>query len=326
MTVVEGNRAPISEFGGEVCVLLPCYNEEAVIASVIAAFREHLPHARIFVFDNNSTDGTSAQAQEAGAIVIHEPLQGKGQVVRRMFADIDAEIYVLCDGDGTYDATAAPRMIAALVDGQLDMVTGTRRADDARRAYRPGHVAGNKLITRTAAMLFQSKIGDMLSGYRVLSRRYVKSFPSVSRGFEIETEMTIHALEMRMKTAEIETAYSERGEGSVSKLSTFRDGFRISLKILTLVKNERPMAFFSALFVMLGVASILLSIPIFVEYAKSGLVPRIPTAVGCVGLMILAFLFLICGVICDVLRVSRRQGLRLRYLALSPPAWPQPCR
>src|SRR5271170_7855813 len=266
-------------------VLIPCYNEEAAIAKVVNDFRQVLPDAAIYVYDNNSGDHTVEAARAAGAIVRTEPLQGKGNVVRRMFADIEADIYVLVDGDSTYDAASAPKMIAALLEGPLDMVNGAR-VTNIEKAYRPGHRFGNWLLTHMVTWIFGNRFHDMLSGYRVMSRRYVKSFPALSAGFETETELTVHALELRMPTVEIHTPYKDRPVGSVSKLSTFRDGFRILWTIIVLVKEERPMQFFSLFAVFLGAASFALAAPILVEYAETGLVPRLPTAVLSMGMMI----------------------------------------
>ncbi len=222
-------------------VLIPCYNEEAAIAQVVNDFRRVLPEAQIYVYDNNSKDRTTEVARQAGAIVRREPLQGKGHVVRRMFADIEADVYVLVDGDATYDAESAPRMIQKLLDEQLDMVNGAR-VTEIKEAYRAGHRFGNWMLTTMVATIFGNRFKDMLSGYRIFSRRYVKSFPALATGFETETELTVHALELRMPTDEVETPYKDRPVGSVSKLSTYRDGFRILWMIGVLVKEERPMA------------------------------------------------------------------------------------
>jgi len=294
-------------------VLVPCYNEETAIAQVVQDFRRVLPDAKIYVYDNNSKDKTREVAREAGAIVRSEPLQGKGNVVRRMFADIEADIYVLVDGDATYDAACAPDMIKKLLDDQLDMVNGAR-VTKIEKAYRPGHRFGNWLLTSMVAWIFGNKFKDMLSGYRVFSRRYVKSFPALSVGFETETELTVHALELRMPTAEVETPYKDRPEGSTSKLSTFKDGFRILWMIIVLIKEERPMQFFSLIAFALGGFSILLISPILVEYYETGLVPRFPTAVLSTGLMILASLSFACGLILDTVTRGRREMKRMRYL------------
>jgi glycosyltransferase involved in cell wall biosynthesis len=301
-----------------VAVLIPCYNEESAIGKVVGDFRQALPQAAIYVYDNNSRDRTAKVARAAGAIVRTETLQGKGNVVRRMFADIEADIYVLVDGDATYDAASAPKMIKVLVDGPLDMVNGAR-VTTIQKAYRPGHRFGNWLLTSMAAWIFGDRFRDMLSGYRVMSRRYVKSFPALVTGFETETELTVHALELRMPTAEIETPYKERPPGSVSKLSTFHDGFRIFWTILVLVKEERPMQFFSLLSGFFALLSVVLVIPIVIEFLHTGLVPRYPTFIFATGLMILSFLSLTCGLVLDTVTRGRREMKRMRYLAIPPP-------
>ena len=301
-----------------VAVLAPCYNEAAAIGKVVADFRAVLPQARVYVYDNNSTDDTAGVAARAGAIVRNERQQGKGNVVRRMYADIDADVYVLVDGDDTYDASAAPRLIERLVGERLDMITGVRR-DTAKAAYRPGHRFGNWMLTSLVRWIFAADVGDMLSGYRVLSRRFVKSFPTQASGFGIETEMTVHALEMLMPVGEAETSYKERPAGSVSKLNTYRDGFRILFLILTLAKEERPLFFFGLIALSLALASIGLSIPILITYAQTGLVPRLPTALLAMGLMLMAFLSLFSGVILDTVTRGRWETKRLRYLQFPPP-------
>jgi glycosyltransferase involved in cell wall biosynthesis len=285
----------------------------------VEAFRASLPGASIHVFDNNSTDATAVEADAAGADVTHEPLQGKGNVVRRMFADIDADIYVLADGDATYDASSAPEMIATLIEGEYDMVAAVRRFPDV---YRPGHKFGNDMMTSILRVTFGSPMSDVLSGYRVFSRRFVKSFPAMSRGFDIEAELTIHALELRMKVAETETPYRDRAEGSTSKLRTFRDGFRILGTIALLLKEERPMAVFGGAFLALFLASLGLGLPVVAEFSQSGLVPRLPSAILAASLMLLAFLSLTTGLILDTVTKSRRELKRLHYLALPSP-WRQ---
>ncbi len=296
-----------------IAVLIPCYNEEAAIPKVVADFRRVLPDATIYVYDNNSRDRTVEVARNAGAVVRTETLQGKGNVVRRMFADIEADIYVLIDGDDTYDAASAPKMIKALIDGPLDMVNGSR-VTNIQKAYRPGHRFGNWMLTHMVTWIFGNRITDMLSGYRVMSRRYVKSFPALSAGFETETELTVHALELRMPIAEMTTPYKDRPEGSVSKLSTFKDGFRILWTILVLVKEERPIQFFSLFAVFLAIFSLALITPILIEYAHTGLVPRLPTAVLSMGMMIFAFLSMTSGLILDTVTRGRREMKRMRYL------------
>lgn len=296
-----------------IAVLIPCYNEEATVATVIGDFRRALPETTIYVYDNNSRDRTRQVAKEAGAIVRSEPLQGKGNVVRRMFADIEADIYVLVDGDATYDAAKAPEMIHCLLDQHLDMVNGAR-VTAVEAAYRPGHRFGNWLLTGIVRWIFGDRFRDMLSGYRVFSRRYVKSFPSLAGGFEIETELTVHALHLRMPTAEIDTPYKERPAGSTSKLSTFRDGWKILWMILVLVKEEKPMPFFSVISACFAFSSILLMLPILSEFFVTGLVPRLPTAVLSMGMMILGFLCLACGLILDTVTRGRCEIKRMRYL------------
>ncbi|NBR32085.1 MAG: glycosyltransferase [Sphingomonadaceae bacterium] len=298
-----------------VAILLPCYNEAAAIGQTIADFRAALPGATIYVYDNNSSDGTAEIARAAGAVVRTERMQGKGHVVRRMFADVDADIYVMADGDATYEAAAAPGLIALLRDEQLDMVVGARKSE-VEAAYRRGHRLGNKLLTGMLAWLFGRTFTDILSGYRVFSRRFVKSFPVLSEGFEIETEISVHALELRMPVAERVTAYAARPEGSESKLNTYRDGWRILMMILTLFRIEKPLAFFGLIGGALAVLSIGLSIPLFLTYFETGLVPRFPTAILATGIMLLAFLNGFCGLILDTVVRGRREMRRLAYLAV----------
>jgi hypothetical protein len=312
------------EAAPRIAVLLPCYNEEAAIAQVVRDFRRALPQARIYVYDNASTDRTGEVAAAAGAAVVREPLRGKGNVVRRMFADVEADIYVLADGDDTYDAAAAPQLIETLCREQLDMVNAAR-SNASQEAYRRGHRFGNHLFTRLVSSLFGKRFNDILSGYRVFSRRFVKSFPALAQGFEIETELTVHALELRMPVREVMTAYKERPQGSESKLSTFRDGFRILRTILRLAKEERPLAFFSAGAAVLALASVGLAFPLLLTYLETGLVPRMPTAVLVCALMILASLSLVCGMVLDSVTHVRREMKRLHYLTLTAPAqWSAP--
>ena len=301
-----------------IAVLLPCYNEEAAIAQTVAGFRAALPGATVYVYDNNSRDRTAEVARAAGAVVRVERIQGKGAVVRRMFADIDADVYVMADGDATYDAASAPALVARLLDEQLDMVVGSR-VGEAVEAYRRGHRLGNAMLTGMLAQLFGRSFTDILSGYRVFSRRFVKSFPVLSVGFEIETEISVHALELKMPVAEIETPYFARPEGSTSKLSTYRDGWRILNTIVTLFRIERPLLFFGAVGAGLALLALLLAVPLVVTYAETGLVPRIPTAVLVTGLMILASLCAFAGLILDTVVRGRREVRRLAYLA-----WPAP--
>lgn len=301
-----------------IAVLLPCYNEDAAIAQTVAGFRAALPSAAIYVYDNNSKDRTIEVARAAGAIVRSERMQGKGNVVRRMFADVDADIYVMADGDATYDAEAAPQLVRRLIDEQLDMVVGSRVTQhDA--AYRRGHVMGNKLLTGMLAKLFGRSFTDILSGYRVFSRRFVKSFPVLSGGFEIETEISVHALELRMPVGEIETRYFARPEGSASKLSTYSDGFRILNTIVTLYRIERPLLFFGAIGGLLALLALALGIPLAITYYHTHLVPRLPTAIMATGLIILAALCFFAGLILDTVVRGRREVRRLAYLGHPAP-------
>jgi glycosyltransferase involved in cell wall biosynthesis len=301
-----------------IAVLVPCHNEEAAIAKVVKDFRAALPTARIFVFDNNSTDNTTAAARAAGAEVFAVKHRGKGFVVRRMFTDVEAEIYVLVDGDATYDAPSVCHMIELLLEDRLDMVVGNR-VDREQAAYRVGHRTGNWLLTSFVGLMFGRISKDMLSGYRVFSRRFVKSFPVLSGGFEIETELTIHALELGLAVAEIDTPYYARPEGSVSKLNTWHDGFRILRTIVRLYRAERPLFFFTAIGLALAIASIGLAIPIFFTYFKTGLVPRLPTAVLSTGMMVLAFLSVAIGLVLDTVTRGRREMKLLAYLGHRAP-------
>jgi glycosyltransferase involved in cell wall biosynthesis len=301
-----------------IAVLVPCYNEEATIAEVVRDFRAALPGAIVYVYDNNSRDQTMPRAREAGAVVRRETRQGKGNVVRRMFADIEADIFVLVDGDATYDATAAPRLVQALIAGGADLVTA-KRVHTQAAAYRPGHVLGNRLLTGLTGLLFEVRIADMLSGYRVFSRRFVKSFPFTAEGFGIETELTVHAMRLLMPTLEIETHYKERPAGSVSKLNTWRDGLRILRTIVHLMREERPLMFFSSFFLVLAAASLLIGAPVVTEFLKTGLVPRLPTAVLAMGLMLLGFLSLTAGMILDTVTRGRWEQKRMAYLAIPGP-------
>ncbi|HYE51587.1 MAG TPA: glycosyltransferase family 2 protein [Azospirillaceae bacterium] len=312
-----GSAAPARP---RIAVLVPCYNEEASIEKVVTDFRAVLPDATIYVYDNNSKDRTVEIALAAGAVVRREPLQGKGNVVRRMFADIEADVYVMVDGDATYHAPSAPKLVERLVTEQLDMVNGARVTDWEN--YRKGHRFGNVLLTTLVTIVFGKRTNDMLSGYRVFSRRFVKTFPALAGGFEIETELTVHALEMRMPLAEVETPYKDREPGSVSKLSTFRDGFRILWMIGKLIKEERPLQFFGLTSLALAVLSLLIAIPVILTFVETGLVPRLPTAVLSTGLMILAFLSLTCGLILDTVTRGRREMKRLKYLEIPAPDFP----
>jgi glycosyltransferase involved in cell wall biosynthesis len=301
----------------EIAILVPCFNEEFTVGQTVSAFREALPLATIYVYDNNSTDRTIEVARAAGAVVRSEPRQGKGNVVRRMFADIDADVFVLVDGDATYEARAAPRMVRRAVDENLDFVNGARVSHSVE-AYRRGHRFGNYVLTAIVRSLFGKQFTDMLSGYKVFSRRYVKSFPAMSRGFEIETELTVHALELRMPSAEEFTVYGERPSGSVSKLSTFRDGTRILRLIFDLVRNERPLEFFGLVGVALILVAVALAVPLVETYFETGLVPRLPTAVLSVGLIIVGFLSFLAGLILDVVATMRSEMKRLAYLSYPP--------
>ena len=296
-------------------MLLPCYNEAAAIAQTVAGFRAALPGATIYVYDNNSADRTVEVARAAGAVVRTERMQGKGNVVRRMFADVDADIYLMADGDATYDPASAPAMVARLAEEGLDMVVGTR-VHEAAEAYRRGHVLGNRAMTGLLARLFGRSFTDIFSGYRAFSRRFVKSFPVLSSGFEIETEMSVHALELKMPVGELETRYFARLEGSASKLNTYRDGARIATTIATLYRIEKPLLFFGALAGLFAAIAVVLSIPLAITYAETGLVPRFPTAIVATGLIVIAFLNLFAGLILDTVVRGRREVRRLAYLAV----------
>ena len=302
----------------DIAVILPCYNEETAIAATIAGFRAALPTARIYVFDNNSSDRTIEVARAAGAIVRTERMQGKGNVVRRMFSDVEADIYVMADGDETYDASAAPALIQLMLDERLDMVVGARKSE-VEAAYRRGHRLGNRMLTGLLARLFGRSFSDILSGYRVFSRRFVKSFPVLSAGFEIETEISVHALELQMPVAEVVTAYGARPEGSVSKLSTYRDGWRILKTIVTLFRLEKPILFFGAIGGLLMLMAVILAIPLVLTYIDTGLVPRLPTAILITGLTILAVFNWFCGMILATVVRGRREVRRLAYLTFPAP-------
>jgi glycosyltransferase involved in cell wall biosynthesis len=299
----------------EIAVLVPCFNESATIAKVVTDFSGALPGCKIFVYDNASTDGTAEIARKAGAIVRCEPLRGKGNVVRRMFADVEADVFILVDGDDTYDASFAPKLVEMLINQSLDLVTAAR-ANESTAAYRRGHEFGNWLLTWLVAALFGNRFSDMLSGYRVISRRLVKSFPALSAGFEIETEFTVHALQLRVPIAEVATPYRERPAGSVSKLRTFKDGFRIISTIVRLLKEERPMYFFGVMSVALMLLSLSTGLPVVREFLRTGLVPRMPTVVLAASLMMLAFLSLTCGLILDTVTKGRIEQKRMRYLEI----------
>lgn len=324
LSSLESARPPhalVVSIESRVAVLIPCYNEEVAIGSVIADFRAALPSATIYVYDNNSRDRTAEVARAAGAVVGNERLQGKGNVIRRMFADIEADVYVLVDGDATYHAQSAPTMVERLLNERLDMVNGTR-VSAIEAAYRPGHRFGNLVLTGIVRTIFGNRITDMLSGYRVFSRRFVKSFPAFSSGFETETEFTVHALELGMPIGEIDTPYRERPPGSQSKLNTVRDGVRILLTIVRLVKEMRPLQFFLISGASLFILAVILAVPLFAEFARTGLVPRFPTAILATGLVGLAFLSFTCGLILDSVSRGRTEIKRLAYLAV--PLFPRP--
>ncbi len=313
--IISDQQSPSYGARPTVAVLIPCLNEAVAIRSVIEGFRQSLPEARIFVYDNASTDNTADIAREAGAVVRVEPLRGKGNVMRRMFADVEADVYVLVDGDDTYDATSAPDLINILIRGSLDMVNAARKSE-IKEAYRPGHRFGNALLTKLVKMSFGDRLTDLLSGYRVFSRRFVKSFPALAAGFETETELSIHALQLRMPIAEIAVPYKERPEGSASKLNTYRDGFRILRTIAFLVKEEKPFAFFSCVAGLLAVLSVALGLPVILEFTRTGLVLRFPTALLAAALMILSFLLFTCGLILDTVSRGRVETKRLWYLSI----------
>ena len=305
--------------GCAVAVLIPCYNESLTIGDVVRDFARALPNARVYVYDNNSTDGTADIARAAGATVRSETRQGKGHVVRRMFRDIDADLYVLVDGDGTYDASTAPLMVAQALSGPFDLVNGVRVEDPRDVSYRRGHRTGNRMLTGLVLHLFGNRTVDILSGYKAFSRRFVKSFPVLSSGFEIETELTVHALELDMPVSHVSTAYGGRVVGSASKLNTFRDGWRILRMIISLTKQERPLLFFSSLGGILAVASAALATPIVIEFLQTHTVPRFPTAILASAMMLLAFLLLACGLILDTVSRGRLEAKLLRYLSVSHP-------
>ncbi|MFL6757523.1 MAG: glycosyltransferase [Sphingomicrobium sp.] len=301
-----------------IAVILPCFNEEAAIVDTVAGFRTARPTATIYVYDNNSRDRTAELARAAGALVRTEKQQGKGHVVRRMFADVDADIYIMADGDLTYDPKAAPDMVRMLVDDQMDMVVGTRQHAVAE-AYRGGHVIGNRLFTGLLTRLFGRSFTDIFSGYRVFSRRFVKSFPALSEGFEIETEISVHALELRMPVGELVTKYGARPEGSASKLATYRDGWRILKTIATLYRVERPVLFYGGLAALLVAVAVILAVPLLITYLDTGLVPRFPTAILVTGIVIVAVLSFFAGLILDTVTRGRREMRRLAYLAYPAP-------
>jgi glycosyltransferase involved in cell wall biosynthesis len=307
-------NSSITDF--RIAVIIPCYNEELAIAKVVADFKKELPEGVVYVFDNNSTDHTSEVARAAGARVVHVSQKGKGNVVRRMFADIEADIYLMVDGDSTYDISFAPKLVDKLLNDHLDMVIGCRIDAGEAKNYRRGHRFGNRIITGTVRHIFGGQFSDILSGYRVFSRRYVKSFPALTQGFETETELTIHALELRMPFGEIETPYGARPDGSSSKLSTYHDGLRILKTIFRLYMIERPLEFFSIIGLILASIAVFLAFPLFIEYIETGLVPRFPTAILCVGLMLSAQLAFVCGFVLDTVTRGRNEFRRIAYLSI----------
>jgi glycosyltransferase involved in cell wall biosynthesis len=304
---------PTLSQAASLAVLIPCYNEAAAIAGVVAGFRAALPDAAIYVYDNNSTDNTAAAATAAGALVFTESQQGKGHVVRRMFRDIDADFFLLVDGDGTYDAAIAPEMLHLARTQKIDLVSCIRKSESAE-SYRFGHQFGNRLLTGMVKYIFGNRVQDMLSGYKLLSRRFVKSFPALSGGFDIETELTVHALELSLPIGHVTGAYKGRPVGSPSKLNTYRDGAKILWLIAVLVKHERPMQLFSGIAAVLTAAAIILGIPILTHYLATGLVPRLPTAVLATGLILVATLSLATGLILDTVTRGRREARMLAYL------------
>lgn len=307
--------------GLRIAVLVPCYNEAVAVERVVKDFQAVLPSATVYVYDNNSSDDTVAIAKRAGAVVHSVVRQGKGNVVRRMFSDVEADLYVLVDGDATYHAPSAPVLISRMLDEELDMVVACRESDE-RAAYRPGHRFGNRLLSACVASIFGSQFTDILSGYRVFSKRFVKSFPALSVGFETETELTVHALELRMPIAEVTTPYAARPQGSASKLNTYRDGWRILITIMRLFRTERPLAFFGYIGFAFVILALLLSLPLLATYLETGLVPRFPTAILVTGLMLTAMLSFVCGLVLDTVARARHEIKRLAYLSYSVTRWP----
>ena len=310
--------SPLQNVKPNVAVLIPCFNEEATIQAVILGFRRFLPEATIYVYDNNSTDNTAAIASKSGAVVRQERYQGKGNVMRRMFADIEADVYLLTDGDLTYDMSAANVLIQTLISKNADMVVGVR-VESNEGAYRPGHRFGNRLFNKTVALLFGEALTDILSGYRAMSRRFVKSFPASSPGFETETELSIHALDLKLATVEVPLPYGERPIGSASKLRTYRDGMRILMTIMMMYRALRPFQFYGIIALCLFVLALALGVPVVVTYLETGLVPRFPTAILAAGIMQIGFLSLACGLVIEAISSTRRELKRMRYLDLPSP-------
>lgn len=301
-----------------IAVIIPCFNEAITISGVIGSIKKNLPQAKIYVFDNNSTDNTALIAKKSGAIVHKIRNQGKGNVVRKMFSDIDAEIYIMVDGDGTYDIKDINKHIRKLIDEKLDMLVG-KRISSAKEAYRKGHRLGNKLITYAVSRIFNNKLEDILSGYRLFSKRFVKSFPAISNGFEIETELTIHAYKLRMACDEVSIKYNARPDGSLSKLSTFKDGFLILITIVKLFEQEKPFHFFSLISLFTLVLSFTISIPIIRHFLLTGLVPKIPTAIICASLIIISCILFLCGIIIKSITQARTEQKYLSFLSIKYP-------
>ncbi len=299
-----------------IAVIIPCYNEGLTIAKVVSDFRKELPDSNVYVYDNNSSDNTVDESRQAGAIVRSEEIQGKGNVVRRMFRDIDADFYILVDGDDTYDASIAPDMLRTAIYGHYDLVNCIRRETEYD-TYRVGHRFGNRMLTGIVRHIFGNRVQDMLSGYKVLSHRFVKSFPALSGGFDIETEITVHALELSMPVGHVEGHYRGRPEGSESKLHTYRDGLRILWMIINLFKHERSLQFFSLIGLVLMLISLALGIPVAIQFLHTGLVIRLPTAVLAMGIMLVAFLSIMTGLILDTVTRGRLEAKMLTYLQYS---------
>lgn len=302
-----------------IAAIVPCYNEEITVQKVVGDLKRAVPEMAVYVYDNNSSDRTAELALAAGAIVKREERPGKGNVVRRAFADIDADVYVMIDGDDTYEAADLPNMIETLLSGPYDHVLGVRNDTQASSSYRRGHEQGNRMFNRLVSALYRSRVTDMLSGYRVFSKRFVKSFPAISKKFETETELTVHLMSLRLPAAECPVGFRDRPAGSTSKLNTVSDGLRILGVIVALLRHERPNLFYGGVSAMLGILSLVLGIPVILEFAETGLVPRFPTAILASALMILAFLLGSVGLILDGIRRARREASRLRYLELPAP-------
>jgi glycosyltransferase involved in cell wall biosynthesis len=302
-----------------IAAIVPCHNEAPAIHKVVTDLKAAVPGIHVYVYDNNSSDGTDEEARRAGAEVRYEHTKGKGNVIRRAFGDIDADVYLMIDGDDTYDAAAAPEMIRTLLEGPYDHILGVRQDDPSSTAYRPGHEAGNRAFNRVVGRLFGTPVSDMLSGYRVMSRRFVKSFPALSREFETETELTVHVMNLRVPHTEVPVGFRDRAEGTESKLNTYSDGFKILSLIAHLIRFERPVLFHGLIGAVFALVALVLAIPLFVEYGKTGLVPRFPTAFLAASLMVIAFLTWILGFILEGITRLRRETSRLNYLTYSAP-------